>query len=76
MAVLITGRDLFVASSSNTNDYFVRGVSYTGMACSSEFNCIVAEGNKLHVTPIVITHELGHSMGLTHDDVIEGTDTV
>jgi hypothetical protein len=76
MAILITGRDLYLASTSNTNNYFVRGSANTGKVCSSDKNCIVAEGNKLHVAPIIITHEIGHAIGLTHDDVIEANDTV
>ena len=76
MAILITGRDLYLTSTSNTNDYFVRGSANTGKVCSSDKNCVVVEGNMLHVAPLIITHEVGHAIGLTHDNMIEANDTV
>ena len=73
---MITGRDLYLSTSSNTNDYFVRGLASPGEVCSTDRNCVVVEGSKIHVVPILMTHELGHAMGLTHDDIIEQNDTV
>ena len=75
-AILITGRDLYLPTTSNTNDYFVRGFASQGNVCSTDKNCLVIEGSQIHVAPILITHELGHLMGLTHDDMIEPNDTV
>lgn len=73
---MITGRDLYLPSTSNTNDYFVRGLANQGNVCSTDKNCLVIEGSQIHVAPILMTHELGHLMGLTHDDMIEANDTV
>ena len=73
---MITGRDLYLETSLNTNDYFVRGLANTGKLCSTDQNCLVIEGNQIHVAPILLAHELGHAMGLSHDDMIEDNDTV
>ena len=73
---MITGRDLYLPTTSNTNDYFVRGFANQGNVCSADKNCLVIEGSQIHVAPILITHELGHLMGLTHDDMIEANDSV
>ena len=73
---MITGRDLYLPTASNTNDYFVRGLANQREACSTDKNCLVIEGSLVHVVPILMAHELGHSMGLTHDDMIEQNDTV
>ena len=72
----MTGRDLYIETSMNTNDYFVRGLANSGKVCSSTENCLVVEGTKIHVAPIVVTHELGHALGMTYDDRIEGNDKV
>ena len=76
ISILITGRDLYLPTSSNTNDYFVRGLASPGKVCSTDRNCVIVEGSKIHVVPILMTHELGHAIGLTHDDIIEQNDTV
>ena len=76
ISILITGRDLYLPTSYNTNDYFVRGLASIGEVCSTNRNCIIVEGSQIHAVPILMTHELGHAMGLTHDDIIEQNDTV
>ena len=75
-SILMTGRDLYMETNMNTNDYFVRGLANIGKACSSNESCTISEATKIHVAPFVITHELGHALGLTHDDMIEGSDRV
>ena len=72
----MTGRELYIETNTNTNDYFVRGLANNGRVCSVNESCTITEATKIHLTPVVVTHELGHSLGMTHDDMIEGNDRV
>uniref|UniRef100_A0A674EID8 ADAM metallopeptidase with thrombospondin type 1 motif 17 n=1 Tax=Salmo trutta TaxID=8032 RepID=A0A674EID8_SALTR len=43
------------------------GIAYLGGACSSKRKCVLAEDNGLNLA-FTIAHELGHNMGMSHDD--------
>ena len=76
VAILMSGRDLYIETDMMLNDYFVRGLANAGSACNVTESCILIEATKIHVSPIVLTHEIGHALGMTHDDIIEGDDKV
>ncbi|KAG9352277.1 hypothetical protein JZ751_020690, partial [Albula glossodonta] len=43
------------------------GIAYLGGTCSSKRKCVLAEDNGLNLA-FTIAHELGHNMGMSHDD--------
>ncbi|KAM4678065.1 A disintegrin and metalloproteinase with thrombospondin motifs 17 isoform 2-T2 [Discoglossus pictus] len=43
------------------------GIAYLGGACSSKRKCVLAEDNGLNLA-FTIAHELGHNIGMSHDD--------
>ncbi|XP_077324107.1 A disintegrin and metalloproteinase with thrombospondin motifs 17-like [Lithobates pipiens] len=43
------------------------GIAYLGGACSAKRKCVLAEDNGLNLA-FTIAHELGHNMGMSHDD--------
>uniref|UniRef100_A0A8B9KUX4 ADAM metallopeptidase with thrombospondin type 1 motif, 17 n=1 Tax=Astyanax mexicanus TaxID=7994 RepID=A0A8B9KUX4_ASTMX len=46
---------------------FYTGIAYLGGTCSSKRKCVLAEDNGLNLA-FTIAHELGHNMGMSHDD--------
>uniref|UniRef100_A0A7N8WY12 ADAM metallopeptidase with thrombospondin type 1 motif, 17 n=1 Tax=Mastacembelus armatus TaxID=205130 RepID=A0A7N8WY12_9TELE len=45
----------------------VTGIAYLGGVCSAKRKCVLAEDNGLNLA-FTIAHELGHNMGMSHDD--------
>uniref|UniRef100_A0A8D0CTY3 ADAM metallopeptidase with thrombospondin type 1 motif 17 n=1 Tax=Sander lucioperca TaxID=283035 RepID=A0A8D0CTY3_SANLU len=45
----------------------VPGIAYLGGVCSAKRKCVLAEDNGLNLA-FTIAHELGHNMGMSHDD--------
>ncbi|TDH16758.1 hypothetical protein EPR50_G00001340 [Perca flavescens] len=43
------------------------GIAYLGGVCSAKRKCVLAEDNGLNLA-FTIAHELGHNMGMSHDD--------
>uniref|UniRef100_A0A803T0E9 ADAM metallopeptidase with thrombospondin type 1 motif 17 n=1 Tax=Anolis carolinensis TaxID=28377 RepID=A0A803T0E9_ANOCA len=43
------------------------GIAYLGGICSAKRKCVLAEDNGLNLA-FTIAHELGHNMGMSHDD--------
>ncbi|KAE8618341.1 hypothetical protein XENTR_v10009357 [Xenopus tropicalis] len=43
------------------------GIAYLGGACSAKRKCVLAEDNGLNLA-FTVAHELGHNMGMSHDD--------
>ncbi|KAK1890831.1 A disintegrin and metalloproteinase with thrombospondin motifs 17 [Dissostichus eleginoides] len=43
------------------------GIAYLGGVCSTKRKCVLAEDNGLNLA-FTIAHELGHNMGMSHDD--------
>ncbi|XP_037549289.1 A disintegrin and metalloproteinase with thrombospondin motifs 17 [Nematolebias whitei] len=63
-AVLVTRTDFCVHKNEPCDTV---GVAYLGGICSARRNCVVAEDNGLSLA-FTIAHELGHNMGMNHDD--------
>ncbi|XP_068457654.1 A disintegrin and metalloproteinase with thrombospondin motifs 17 isoform X2 [Clinocottus analis] len=63
-AVLVTRTDFCVHKDEPCDTV---GIAYLGGACSAKRKCVLAEDNGLNLA-FTIAHELGHNMGMTHDD--------
>lgn len=64
VAVLVTRTDFCVHKDEPCDTV---GIAYLGGACSSRRKCVLAEDNGLNLA-FTIAHELGHNMGMSHDD--------
>ncbi|XP_012672675.2 A disintegrin and metalloproteinase with thrombospondin motifs 17 [Clupea harengus] len=64
VAVLVTRTDFCVHKDEPCDTV---GIAYLGGACSSKRKCVLAEDNGLNLA-FTIAHELGHNMGMSHDD--------
>ncbi|KAJ8343956.1 hypothetical protein SKAU_G00312850 [Synaphobranchus kaupii] len=64
IAILITRTDFCVLKDEPCDTV---GIAYLGGTCSSKRRCVLVEDNGLNL-PFTITHELGHSLGISHDD--------
>ena len=66
--MLLTARDLYL-TSNGSKDFFVRGQSNANSICSAK-SCSVIEfaSPKIHVTPVIMAHEIGHALGMEHDE--------
>ncbi|XP_013888719.1 A disintegrin and metalloproteinase with thrombospondin motifs 17 [Austrofundulus limnaeus] len=63
-AVLVTRTDFCVHKDQPCDTV---GIAYLGGVCSAKRKCVVAEDNGLNLA-FTIAHELGHNMGMNHDD--------
>ncbi|XP_035812602.2 A disintegrin and metalloproteinase with thrombospondin motifs 17 [Amphiprion ocellaris] len=63
-AVLVTRTDFCVHKDEPCDTV---GVAYLGGACSAQRKCVLTEDNGLNLA-FTIAHELGHNMGMSHDD--------
>ncbi|XP_008403161.1 A disintegrin and metalloproteinase with thrombospondin motifs 17 [Poecilia reticulata] len=63
-AVLVTRTDFCVHKDEPCDTV---GMAYLGGACSAKRKCVLAEDNGLNLA-FTIAHELGHNMGMSHDD--------
>ncbi|KAL1007484.1 hypothetical protein UPYG_G00087400 [Umbra pygmaea] len=63
-AVLVTRTDFCVHKDEPCDTV---GIAYLGGSCSSRRKCVLAEDNGLNLA-FTIAHELGHNMGMSHDD--------
>ncbi|XP_017295744.1 A disintegrin and metalloproteinase with thrombospondin motifs 17 [Kryptolebias marmoratus] len=63
-AVLVTRTDFCVHKDEPCDTV---GIAYLGGVCSAKRKCVVAEDNGLTLA-FTIAHELGHNMGMNHDD--------
>ncbi|KAJ0001900.1 hypothetical protein NQD34_001696 [Periophthalmus magnuspinnatus] len=63
-AVLVTRTDFCVHKDEPCDTV---GIAYLGGVCSSRRKCVLAEDNGLNLA-FTIAHELGHNMGMSHDD--------
>ncbi|XP_068196716.1 A disintegrin and metalloproteinase with thrombospondin motifs 17 isoform X2 [Antennarius striatus] len=63
-AVLITRTDFCVHKDEPCDTV---GLAYLGGVCSAKRKCVLAEDNGLNLA-FTIAHELGHNMGMSHDD--------
>ncbi|KAM6981431.1 A disintegrin and metalloproteinase with thrombospondin motifs 17 isoform 2-T3 [Aplochiton taeniatus] len=63
-AVLVTRTDFCVHKDEPCDTV---GIAYLGGTCSSKRKCVLAEDNGLNLA-FTIAHELGHNMGMSHDD--------
>ncbi|TRY77637.1 hypothetical protein DNTS_005783, partial [Danionella cerebrum] len=64
VAVLVTRTDFCVHKDEPCDTV---GIAYLGGACSSRRKCVLAEDNGLNLA-FTIAHELGHNIGMSHDD--------
>ncbi|XP_012717092.2 A disintegrin and metalloproteinase with thrombospondin motifs 17 isoform X1 [Fundulus heteroclitus] len=63
-AVLVTRTNFCVHKNEPCDTV---GIAYLGGACSAKRKCVLAEDNGLNLA-FTIAHELGHNMGMSHDD--------
>ncbi|MED6277970.1 A disintegrin and metalloproteinase with thrombospondin motifs 17, partial [Characodon lateralis] len=63
-AVLVTRTDFCVHKNEPCDTV---GMAYLSGACSAKRKCVLAEDNGLNLA-FTIAHELGHNMGMSHDD--------
>ncbi|XP_039858074.1 A disintegrin and metalloproteinase with thrombospondin motifs 17 isoform X1 [Simochromis diagramma] len=63
-AVLVTRTDFCVHKDEPCDTV---GIAYLGGVCSAKKKCVLAEDNGLNLA-FTIAHELGHNMGMSHDD--------
>ncbi|KAM9825274.1 A disintegrin and metalloproteinase with thrombospondin motifs 17 isoform 1-T1 [Syngnathus typhle] len=63
-AVLVTRTDFCVHKEEPCDTV---GMAYLGGACSAKRKCVLAEDNGLNLA-FTVAHELGHNMGMSHDD--------
>ncbi|XP_056268077.1 A disintegrin and metalloproteinase with thrombospondin motifs 17 isoform X2 [Pseudoliparis swirei] len=63
-AVLVTRTDFCVNKDEPCDTV---GIAYLGGVCSAKRKCVLAEDNGLNLA-FTIAHELGHNMGMSHDD--------
>ncbi|XP_041074683.1 A disintegrin and metalloproteinase with thrombospondin motifs 17 isoform X2 [Polyodon spathula] len=63
-AVFVTRTDFCVHKDEPCDTV---GIAYLGGACSQKRKCVLAEDNGLNLA-FTIAHELGHNMGISHDD--------
>uniref|UniRef100_A0A4W4FX91 ADAM metallopeptidase with thrombospondin type 1 motif, 17 n=1 Tax=Electrophorus electricus TaxID=8005 RepID=A0A4W4FX91_ELEEL len=64
IAVLVTRTDFCVHKDEPCDTV---GIAYLGGTCSTKRKCVLAEDNGLNLA-FTIAHELGHNMGMSHDD--------
>ncbi|XP_036442699.1 A disintegrin and metalloproteinase with thrombospondin motifs 17 isoform X1 [Colossoma macropomum] len=64
VAVLVTRTDFCVHKNEPCDTV---GIAYLGGTCSAKRKCVLAEDNGLNLA-FTIAHELGHNMGMSHDD--------
>lgn len=77
-AILLSGLDLYKAPQSGSinnvnlnngpqvNQTGVLGLSWVGGMCKGNYSCTIGEALHLE-SAFVITHEIGHSLGMMHD---------
>ncbi|XP_054999515.1 A disintegrin and metalloproteinase with thrombospondin motifs 17 [Sorex araneus] len=63
-AVFVTRTDFCVHKDEPCDTV---GIAYLGGACSAKRKCVLAEDNGLNLA-FTIAHELGHNLGMNHDD--------
>ncbi|XP_064192691.1 A disintegrin and metalloproteinase with thrombospondin motifs 17 isoform X1 [Anguilla rostrata] len=63
-AVFVTRTDFCVHKDEPCDTV---GIAYLGGTCSSKRKCVLAEDNGLNLA-FTIAHELGHNVGMSHDD--------
>ncbi|XP_029431490.1 A disintegrin and metalloproteinase with thrombospondin motifs 17 isoform X3 [Rhinatrema bivittatum] len=63
-AVFITRTDFCVHKDEPCDTV---GIGYLGGVCSAKRKCVLAEDNGLNLA-FTIAHELGHNLGMSHDD--------
>ncbi|XP_061077888.1 A disintegrin and metalloproteinase with thrombospondin motifs 17-like isoform X2 [Conger conger] len=64
VAILVTRTDFCVLKDEPCDTV---GIAYLGGSCSSRRRCVLVEDNGFNL-PFTIAHELGHSLGISHDD--------
>ncbi|XP_006628726.1 A disintegrin and metalloproteinase with thrombospondin motifs 17 isoform X1 [Lepisosteus oculatus] len=64
VAVFVTRTDFCVHKDEPCDTV---GIAYLGGTCSPKRKCVLAEDNGLNLA-FTIAHELGHNMGMSHDD--------